>query len=171
MSSVLTTGCSASGSSDSAVSPAAGPVESAPTAVETSTLQIPQQGQELPITADVQVGAQQIQLEVAKTPEQLATGLMYRTTLADDRGMLFVFKPARPVSFWMKNVPMNLDMVFLQAGTVVKIAEQVPPCTTEPCPVYGPAGIVVDQVIELRGGRAAELGLQSGDRLEIKYRK
>lgn len=119
----------------------------------------------------MQVGAQQIQLEVAKTPEQLATGLMYRTTLAADRGMLFVFKPARPVSFWMKNVPMNLDMVFLQAGTVVKIAEQVPPCTTEPCPVYGPAGIVVDQVIELRGGRAAELGLQSGDRLEIKYRK
>ena len=126
-------------------------------------------GQSLPITAQVVIGAQTIQLEVAKTPEQQAMGLMFRTELAPDRGMLFPFDPPRPVSFWMKNVAINLDMVFLRDGKVVDIASQVPPCTTDPCPVYGPAKTVeIDQVIELRGGRAAELGLKVGDRLVVK---
>lgn len=165
MTSALTTGCSAAGPLNTAATP-----DPAPTVVEAAAPQIPQQGQLLPITADVQIGPQQIQLEVAKTPEQQATGLMYRSALASDRGMLFVFNPARPVSFWMKNVAIPLDMVFLQAGKVVKIAAQVPPCQTEPCPVYGPEAVVIDQVIELRGGRAAELGLKPGDRLNVKYR-
>ena len=126
-------------------------------------------GQSLPIAAQVVIGDQTIQLEVAKTPEQQAMGLMFRTELAPDRGMLFPFNPPRPVSFWMKNVAINLDMVFLRNGTVVDIARQVPPCTTDPCPVYGPAKPVeIDQVIELRGGRAAELGLKVGDRLVVK---
>ncbi len=126
-------------------------------------------GQSLPLTAQVVIGEQTIRLEVAQTLEQQAMGLMFRTELAPDRGMLFPFNPPRPVSFWMKNVPINLDMVFLRDGKVVDIASQVPPCTTDPCPVYGPSGLVeIDQVIELRGGRAAELGLKVGDRLVVK---
>lgn len=124
-------------------------------------------GQTLPISAQVKVADQIIQLEVAQTPEQQATGLMYRDSLADDRGMLFSFNPARRVSFWMKNVRINLDMVFLRNGQVKDVANNVPPCTTEPCPTYGP-NTAIDQVIELRGGRAAELGIQVGDRLKVQ---
>ena len=58
-------------------------------------------------------------------------------------------------------------MIFLKQGTVVAIFSNVPPCNTEPCPTYGPAR-TIDQVIELRGGRAQELGLKVGDRLAIK---
>jgi uncharacterized membrane protein (UPF0127 family) len=126
-------------------------------------------GQSLPITAEVKIADRRIQLEVARTIEQQATGLMYRRSLAADRGMLFPFGQARRVSFWMKNVAIPLDMVFLQAGQVKAIAANVPPCTTDPCPTYG-ADEAVDQVLELRGGRAAELGLKVGDRLAIEFK-
>jgi uncharacterized membrane protein (UPF0127 family) len=128
---------------------------------------VAQAGQSLPISAQFQVGRQVVQLEVAKTPDEQAMGLMYRSQLAPDRGMIFSFSPARQVGFWMKNVLINLDMVFLHKGKVVAIASNVPPCTTEPCPVYGP-GEVVDQVIELKGGRAQELGIKPGDRLVVQ---
>jgi uncharacterized protein len=124
-------------------------------------------GQTLPLTAQFTVGKQTIQLEVASTPEQQATGLMNRKSLADDRGMLFPFKPARPVAFWMKNTLINLDMVFLYRGKVIAVMANIPPCKAEPCPTYGPPG-PIDQVIELRGGRAAELPIKPGDRLTIQ---
>lgn len=125
-------------------------------------------GQELPISATVQIGNQVIQLEVAKTADQQEMGLMYRKELAANRGMLFPFGSPRPVGFWMKNCFINLDMVFLRDGKVESIATNVPPCTKEPCPVYN-SKVPVDQVIELRGGRAQELGLKVGDRLTVKY--
>jgi uncharacterized protein len=127
-------------------------------------------GQALPITAQAQMAGQVIQLEVAQTPEQQQIGLMYRTALAADRGMLFPFNPPRPVQFWMKNVSIHLDMVFLRQGKVVAIAAAVPPCKTEPCPTYGPTA-TIDQVIELRGGRAQEIGLKVGDRVKVESRK
>ncbi|MBD2020447.1 DUF192 domain-containing protein, partial [Leptolyngbya sp. FACHB-36] len=119
-------------------------------------------GQTLPISAQVKIANQTIRLEVARTPEQQAIGLMYRTSLAADRGMLFPFKPARRVGFWMKNVSIPLDMIFLRNGRVEFIASNAAPCQTDPCPTYGPS-VPIDQVIELRGGRAAELGLKPGD--------
>jgi hypothetical protein len=124
-------------------------------------------GQSLPVSARFNVADQTIQLEVARTPEQQSMGLMYRPKLEANRGMLFPFNPARRVTFWMKNVVIDLDMVFLHNGKVVAIANRVPPCKTDPCPVYGPDALV-DQVIELQGGRAASLGIQPGDRLVIQ---
>lgn len=124
-------------------------------------------GQQLPIGATVKIGDQLIQLEVAKTVEQQAIGLMYRTELADNRGMLFPFEYPRRASFWMKNCLISLDMVFLRDGKVQSISSNVPPCQEDPCPTYGP-NVLVDQVIELRGGRAAELGVKVGDRLEVQ---
>jgi len=126
------------------------------------------QAQQLPIGARVVMGGATIELEVARSPREQAIGLMYRTHLPDDRGMLFPFEPAQPVSFWMKNVAIDLDMIFLRGAEVVAIAANVPPCTRNPCPLYGPE-VPVDGVIELRGGRAAELGLQAGDRLQIDF--
>ncbi|MBE9047451.1 DUF192 domain-containing protein [Pleurocapsales cyanobacterium LEGE 10410] len=124
-------------------------------------------GQMLPITAVAEIGQEYIQLEVAQTPKQQSTGLMFRETLADNRGMLFTFESARIARFWMKNVPISLDMVFLNGDRVIDIAANVPPCKSNPCPVYGPEALV-DRVIELRGGRAQELGIQAGDTIAIK---
>lgn len=108
-------------------------------------------------------------LEVARTPEEQSIGLMNRTDLATNRGMLFVFSPPRPVSFWMKNTLIPLDMVFLSNGVVKYIGTKILPCAGDPCPSYGPEPKTdIDSVIELPGGRAAELQLKIGDRLKIR---
>ncbi|MCM0589261.1 MAG: DUF192 domain-containing protein [Gloeotrichia echinulata IR180] len=109
-----------------------------------------------------------IQLEVAKTPQQQEIGLMNRTSLADDRGMLFKFPNARPVSFWMKNTLIPLDIIFIQKGVVKYIHAATPPCVSEPCPTYGPNKLI-DTVLELRSGRSAELGLKVGDQVKIQF--
>jgi uncharacterized protein len=125
-------------------------------------------GQTLPISAKAIVpNGTTIQLEVAQTPQQQAMGLMYRPALPDNRGMLFGFPSAQPVSFWMKNVPVPLDMVFLHNG-VIKYIQTAPPCASQPCPTYGP-NTPIDKVIELRSGRAAELKLKVGDIVKIEF--
>jgi uncharacterized membrane protein (UPF0127 family) len=125
-------------------------------------------GQQLPVTAVTTLGGQEILLEVATTPQQQALGLMYRDALSNDRGMLFPMEHPRPVSFWMKDVPVSLDMVFVYQGSIQAIAANVPPCAAEPCPTYGPGRQLIDQVIELRAGRAAELGLAVGDEVVVR---
>ncbi len=121
-------------------------------------------GQLLPVSVNAIIGAGAIGLEVAKTPEEQAIGLMFRTELPDDRGMLFAIAPARNVRFWMRNVQIELDMIFLREGIVQAIIPNVPPCLGDTCPNYGP-DVPVDGVIELKGGRAAQLGLKIGDRI------
>ncbi|MEA5578609.1 DUF192 domain-containing protein [Anabaena sp. UHCC 0451] len=145
------------------------PTTAKPTNTSVAQIQAPlSQGQNLPISAKATIpNGTQINLEVAQTPEQQAMGLMYRPALPDDRGMLFVFPSPQPVRFWMKNVPVALDMVFLQNGVIKYIQTAAPPCNSEPCPTYGP-NEPIDQVIELRSGRAQELGLQVGDQVKIQ---
>jgi uncharacterized membrane protein (UPF0127 family) len=138
-----------------------------PTAIVSSTdASIPSTGTILPITAKMTIAGTSLNLEVARSPQEQATGLMYRPALPDDRGMLFPMTPARLVTFWMKNVPVALDMVFLYQGKVKAIAPSVPSCTIPECPVYGPQGDV-DNVLELRSGRALELGIKVGDETTI----
>ncbi len=124
--------------------------------------------QTLPITAKTTISQETIELEVARTPQQQALGLMFRESLPADRGMLFTFSEPQIARFWMKNVVISLDMIFLYQGEVKAIEANVPPCNVDPCPVYGP-NVLVDQVLELPGGRAKELDLQIGDRLKIKF--
>ncbi len=121
-------------------------------------------GQILPVSVNTILGAGGIGLEVAQTPQEQAIGLMFRTELPDDRGMLFPIAPPRNVRFWMKNVQIELDMIFLREGIVQAIIPNVPPCFSDTCPSYGP-DFPVDGVIELKGGRAAQLGLKIGDRI------
>lgn len=121
-------------------------------------------GQLLPVAINTIIGDRPIGLEVARTPQAQAIGLMYRTEIPDDRGMFFPIEPARNVSFWMRNVFVELDMIFLREGVVQAIIPNVPPCLTENCPSYGP-DVPVDGAIELRGGMAAQLGLKVGDRI------
>jgi uncharacterized membrane protein (UPF0127 family) len=163
---VLTSLLSAGCTSVPAVSTATPPVTSQPSS---SPVQDIAMGQSLPISAQVKVGDQIIGLEVAKTEQQQEMGLMYRKQLEDNRGMLFPFNPPRPVGFWMKNCFITLDMVFLRDGKVVAIAHNAPPCQKEPCPIYG-SPATIDQVIELRGGRAKELGIKEGDRLVVEFK-
>jgi uncharacterized membrane protein (UPF0127 family) len=126
--------------------------------------------QVLPIEATATIGGETFELEVARTPAQKARGLMFRDTLPRNRGMLFPFGSAQPLAFWMKNVPVPLDMIFLRDGEVKAIAKAVP-CTVDPCPIYPQGGVVADTVIELRGDRTQELGLRVGDRVTVRALK
>lgn len=102
-------------------------------------------------------------VEVVDTAEGRARGLMYRQELADDAGMLFDFKEERPVSFWMQNTFIPLDMVFIAAdGTVKTVHENARPFDTTSIP----SGAPVQYVLEIPGGRSTEIGLAPGDRVE-----
>lgn len=101
-------------------------------------------------------------VEVAVSERQLAQGLMFRTTMAPDAGMLFDFGQARSISMWMKNTLMPLDMLFIDGKGVIRgiTADTVPMSTTvisSPGPVRA--------VLELNAGTAARLGLKAGDRV------
>lgn len=125
-------------------------------------------GQTLPISAHAIIGDRSFELEVARTQQQQAMGLMYRKSLAHNRGMLFTFEPPQPVRFWMKNTLIPLDMIFLRNGKVVAIAAAVPACKTKTCPTYGTQS-PVDQVIELSGGLTKQIGLKVGEQVKIKF--
>ena len=100
-------------------------------------------------------------LEMAGTPEQQERGLMFRRSLAPNEGMVFPYSPPQPVAFWMRNTLIPLDMIFVrQDGTIARIATAKP---LDETPV--PAGEPVSMVIEIRGGRAAELGIAEGDKV------
>ena len=138
------------------------------TAEENTSVSSSNLGQMLPITAKTEISKEIIELEVAQTPKQQALGLMFRESLPANRGMLFPFPKPQIARFWMKNVAISLDMIFLYEGEIKAIAANVPPCTADPCPVYGP-DTLIDRVLELRGGRAKELDLKIGERLNIEF--
>lgn len=101
-------------------------------------------------------------VEIARTSQQQAQGLMYRETLADDAGMIFPFVQPRPASFWMQNTIVSLDLVFVKKdGTIESIAENAVPYSTDPILSKGP----VAAVLELRGGLTRELGIKAGDKV------
>lgn len=121
----------------------------------------------VPVTIEGAGGRHVFRAEVADTPEEQARGLMFRTNLADDFAMLFAPYPpvgddAREASFYMKNTPTSLDILFIRAdGTVARIAENTVPLSEASIP----SGEPVAAVLEVRGGRSAELGIGEGDRV------
>jgi len=109
-----------------------------------------------------------LMLELAITPEEISNGLMFRPSLPDDRGMLFLFPRRRLPSFWMKHTLIPLDILFLDGdGTVVHVVREAPPCATDPCPQYVPPEPVW-AVLEMAAGGAARHGLEPGARLEFE---
>lgn len=127
------------------------------------------QPQSLPIKAYFKLRGKTILLEVAKTKKQREKGLMYRTFLAENRGMLFIYNPPRQVSFWMKNTLIPLDIIFVRDGQVKSVLSNFSPCKSDPCPSYGPF-VPIDQVIELPAGQATKLGIKIGDDLAVKFK-
>jgi uncharacterized membrane protein (UPF0127 family) len=108
-------------------------------------------------------GAYKFDVEVAATYKRRETGLMCRRSLAPDRGMLFDFgETAEDVTFWMRNTLIPLDIVFIRPdGQVLSIARNAHPLDDTPLPAGGP----VRAVLEIAGGRAAQIGLMPGDRV------
>ena len=117
----------------------------------------------MPLTIHSGGQAHKFVVEVARTPQEQAQGLMHRQSLAPDRGMIFPYDPPRATAFWMKNTLIPLDMVFIGADRrIVRIAENTVPLSLDPVPSIEP----VSAVLELAGGRSAELGLKTGDRVQ-----
>ena len=101
-------------------------------------------------------------VELARTAQEQARGLMFRTAMGADEGMLFPFDPPRLASFWMRNTVIPLDLVFIGPdGRILNIAANAVPYDETPLSSAGPARAV----LELNGGRAAQLGLAPGDRV------
>jgi len=99
-------------------------------------------------------------VEVAATGAEQAQGLMFRTRLAPDKGMIFPFPEDRVASFWMKNTVIPLDIIFIRRdGTIESIAANTTPYSLDPVRSNEP----VATVLEIAAGRAAELGLAPGD--------
>ncbi len=108
-----------------------------------------------------------IRVEVAVTDAERAQGLMYRESLVDGAGMLFLFEGLEVRPFWMKNCHFPLDIVHMRRdGTVVDVLAGVPPCAADPCPTYPPSA-PSDTVLELNAGAAAKNGLVRGAKIRF----
>ena len=106
-----------------------------------------------------------LRVELAVTDQERALGLMYRRSLPDDYGMLFVFDRVDYHSFWMKNTYLPLDLVWIGPDRrIVEIQQGVPPCKTSQCPSYFPK-VPALFVLELPSGKASFYRLKAGDPL------
>ena len=134
-----------------------------PAATSTAAKAHPVSG--LPVIALTVVAAgrqHRFMVEVARSGEEQARGLMFRTAMAADEGMIFPMSPPRHASFWMKNTVIPLDIVYIGSDRrILNIAAQTVPYSEDPLPSAGP----VSGVLELVGGRAAQLGIKPGDRV------
>ena len=106
---------------------------------------------------------QSFQVEVARNDADRAQGLMFRRSMPTEQGMLFDFGRVEPVSMWMQNTYLSLDMLFIRPdGTIARIAANTEPLSTRTIP----SGEPVLAVLELNAGTAAKLGIKPGDRVE-----
>lgn len=122
----------------------------------------PAAGEVSPLVIETAGGPHRLRVEVAATPSERARGLMHRRTLAPDAGMLFVYPSAQPVSMWMKNTYVPLDILFIgPKGRIFRIVPDAEPLSTRHIPSRGPAAAV----LELPAGTAARLGIRPGDRV------
>lgn len=111
------------------------------------------------VVLDTKPSETRLDVELCLTDRTRQIGMMCRTGIDDDKGMLFVFGNMRPRSFWMKNTLIPLDMVFLDdEGRIVGIVEKAAPLTLQSRNVPSPA----QYVLEIGAGRAKELGLEPG---------
>ena len=106
-------------------------------------------------------------VEVVDSAAERTTGLMNRESLADDRGMLFIFDSEALYPFWMKNTLIPLDMIWLDADKkIVAIQENAVPCVADPCPIYNPK-VPALYVVELNGGTVAAKDIKVGEQVRF----
>ncbi len=112
-------------------------------------------------------GKTEIGVEVADIRDERTKGLMYRKSLPEDQGMFFIFEKNKPLTFWMKNMLIPLDMVFFDHNyKVVKIVKNAQPCKKEPCESY-PSEVPAIFVLELNAGTADDIKLKEGDKADL----
>ncbi|TAN06935.1 MAG: DUF192 domain-containing protein [Rhodanobacteraceae bacterium] len=125
-----------------------------------------QAGAATPATASspgVTLDGHTFSVEIATTPAEQEHGLMDRTSMPADHGMLFVFPDSEPRTFWMKNTLIPLDMLFFDANRkLVAIQADAQPCKADPCALF-PSDTPARYVLELNAGTAARLGARIGD--------
>ncbi len=115
-----------------------------------------------PLEIITKSGVQVFSVEVMRTDEERAKGLMFRKELPDGQGMLFDFNPEQNVSMWMKNTLIPLDMIFIQSnGRILRIAENTQTESEKIIPSGGP----VRAVLEVIAGTAKKFGIKPGDRV------
>ncbi len=134
--------------------------EEAPAAQETAATH-PVSGLELvDVTVDTGEAQHVFKTEIAATPEEQNKGLMFRTELGPNEAMIFITEEPRARSFWMKNTPIPLDLIFIGPDRrIANIAAMAEPYSLDS---IGSEGAVIG-VLEIAGGRAAELGIEAGD--------
>lgn len=116
----------------------------------------------IPLSVTSANGVHPFRVELAKGRFDQAKGLMFRTEMGADEGMLFPLDPPRPASFWMKNTVIPLDIIFIGPNRrVLNVAASTVPYSEDPIPSEGDAAAV----LELVGGRAAQLGIAAGDKV------
>jgi uncharacterized membrane protein (UPF0127 family) len=114
------------------------------------------------LTVETANGRVRLNVEIADDDAERQHGLMYRQSLPDDRGMLFDFPQPEYASFWMRNTPLSLDIIFIGVdGRILNIADHTTPYSEGQIPSVG----LTRGVLELRAGRAEELGIRAGDRV------
>ena len=105
-------------------------------------------------------------VEIADDDAERERGLMFREPLAEDRGMLFQFPDAGERGFWMKDTPSSLDILYIDPqGRIVSIASHTTPFSQAIIPSNGAA----NGVLELRAGRAEEIGARAGDQVKHPF--
>ncbi|MFC2167849.1 DUF192 domain-containing protein [Acidobacteriota bacterium] len=105
--------------------------------------------------------------DLVKSEEDRARGLMFRKTINEDQGMLFVFEAEGRYSFWMKNMNFSIDILWLDnQKRIVHLERDVPPCKKEPCPSYAPA-LPAKYVLELKAGSIEKRKLKLYDRIDF----
>ncbi|MFN3667756.1 MAG: DUF192 domain-containing protein [Brevundimonas sp.] len=119
-----------------------------------------------PLTVTTSTGEHRFMVEIADDEAERQRGLMEREPLADDRGMLFQFPDVAERGFWMRNTPSPLDIIYIDPnGRIVSIAKNAAPMSDAIIPSNGPAS----GVLELRAGRADEIGARPGDRVSHPF--
>lgn len=106
-------------------------------------------------------------VELARTPEEQTQGLMFRESLPERSGMLFLFTDKGVHKFWMKNTMIPLDMIWTtEDGKVLFVSANTPPCRADPCPTYGP-DLPAARVLEIAGGMARTEKVEVGSVIQI----
>lgn len=123
----------------------------------------PQSLPTMPLAIETRGGERhEFTVEIADDYNEQRIGMMHREHVADDAGMLFVYKYPQPLSFWMKNTLIPLDILYVQSdGRIANIAEETTPLSLDSIPSKGR----VLAALELRGGLSKALGIQPGDKV------
>ncbi|MBD3415447.1 MAG: hypothetical protein GF421_13600 [Candidatus Aminicenantes bacterium] len=112
-------------------------------------------------------GGEVIHAELAVTDQERQLGLMFRDAINEDQGMLFIFERESVHSFWMKNMKISIDILWLDKDKrIVHIEKNVPPCQTQDCPSYDP-GVLSKYVLEIKAGLAEEYELKLYDKVDF----